>query len=187
MTQEQVMAAWRSEVAAAQAALMAQGSIKSAFTIIAANGARHPVSGSWGDDSDKDAVLRLVGLVAVAEAAVAILWCAEAWMVLGNPNLDLAPSESERRQEVLLSAIAFRSPDTGEKLHYVSIRHIARDIGGAVSGVSDVDLPPGVEAEGHLAGLLPAEPPTLAERRHAREQIQRATKRIDRGRPPFVH
>jgi hypothetical protein len=187
MTQEQMMAAWRGEVAAAQGRLMAQGSIKSMFTVVAANGARYPVSGSWGDDGDKDALLRLVGLVAVAEAAVAILWVAEAWLVFGNPNLDIAPSESERRQEVLLSAIAFRSPATGEKLHYVSIRHIDRDISGAVTGVSDVDLPPGVEAEGHLTELLPAEPPTLAERRHAREQVQRATKRLGRGRHPFVH
>ena len=133
------------------------------------------------------ASLRLVDRGSLLSTFVIFNGAATPKRVIGNPNLDLPPSKSERRQEVLLSAVIGRNTDTGELLHQAAVRHMDRDLAGKLVGLSDVDLPPGVEAQGRLVELLPPETPTLAERRRAREMVHRATKRIVRGRPPFLN
>ena len=187
MTRDEMLAAWHIETVSASLRLVDRGSLLSTFVIF--NGAATPrrVTADWNDNAGRDDLFRLVGLIAIAEAAVAIVWLSEAWVVLGNPNLELPPSKSERRQEVLLSAVIGRNTDTGELLHQAAVRHMDRDLAGKLVGLSDMDLPPGVEAQGRLVELLPPETPTLAERRRAREMVHRATKRIVRGRPPFLY
>jgi hypothetical protein len=183
---DELLAVWRIESAAAERSLLDNGSLTSTFTVYGRDGRPTPVSGAWDDDGGKDGLFGLVSLIAIAEGAAAITWVSESWIVLGTPNLDLPPSNSERRQEVLLSAVVGRESDTGEVIHYASIRRMDRDFANKLFAFSDMELPADVEAQGRLVELLPPEILTLADRRRARELIRRATKRIRRGRPPFV-
>ncbi len=115
----------------------------------------------------------------------------EAWLVLGDVAPGLSASQSERRVEVLLVSCVARVDEAIQET--VSVREIARDLVGAVVGLRDLAVPglggtglQGMDLEGRMMDLLPAEPPTFAERRRARDMVDRVAKRLARGQAAFA-
>ena len=81
----------------------------------------------------------------------------------------------------------------GALLQKVSVREIERDLVGAVPGLREVAVTglggtglQNMDLEGRLMGLLSAEPPTFAERRRARDMVDRVAKRRARGQMAFT-
>jgi hypothetical protein len=69
----------------------------------------------------------------------------------------------------------------------MSLREIVRGDDGKATGTTPITIPEGDgELEGPMSELLPKTPPTPAERRAARSQIERATKRLTKGKPAFA-
>jgi hypothetical protein len=69
----------------------------------------------------------------------------------------------------------------------MSLREIVRGDGGEAIGTTQITIPEGDgELEGPMSELLPKTLPTPAERRAARSQIERAAKRLTKGKSPFA-
>ena len=179
------------DVAHAEMTLMEEGAVQPLFAIVDAQGRTRTVAADFSTEDAKGVTLAIVRFMCAAEAAVAVFHRVEAWMVLGDIALEISPAQSERRIEVLL-VIGVARVD-GMIMQKVSMRKIERDLMGAVSGLRDrpiTDLDSAelqrVPLEGRLVNLLPAAPPTFAERRRARDIVDRVAKRMARGQTAFV-
>ncbi len=109
----------------------------------------------------------------------------------GDVTPGLSASQIERRVEVLLVSCVARVDEAIQQK--MSVREIARDLVGAVAGLRDLAVPglrgtglQGMDLEGPMMDLLPAEPPTFAERRRARDMVDRLAKRLARGQAAFA-
>jgi len=133
----------------------------------------------------------IVRLMCAADGAVVVFHRVEAWLVLDDKTLGVSASQSERRVEVLLVFCVARV--NGAINQMASVREIERDLVGAVSGLRYVEAPglggtglQDMDLHGRMADLLPAEPPTFAERRRARDMVDRMKKRLARGQAAFA-
>ena len=191
MTPEIFATRFERDVAHAEMTLMEEGTVQPLFAIVDAQGRTRTVAADFSTEDAKGITLTIVRFMCAAEAAVAVFHQVEAWMVLDDIALETSPSQSERRIEVLL-VIGIARVD-GTIMQKVSIRKIERDLIGAVSGLRDRPINDWddeelqrVPLEGRLVDLLPAEAPTFAERRKARDIINRIAKRMARGQTTFV-
>jgi hypothetical protein len=172
-------------VADAQQALVESGSLAPMYLVVDRIGHGQLVEADNSTPERKTASMELVRLLAVAADAELVLSRAEAWIVLGDYTPGLAPSRSDRRREVVAVLASARINDT--IVSRMSLREIVRGDDGAAIGTTPISLPEGDgELEGPMSELLPKTPPTPAERRAARSRIERATKRLTRGKPAFA-
>lgn len=166
--------------------LLQEGIVHPLFVVVCRDGRNIPVVADFTDENSKIASFAVVRLACVAEDAVMVVHRTEAWVVIGDLAPGIAPSQSERRVEVLLVILSARNGE--DVVQHTGVREILRAADGTVSGLKDVDLPGGDMAmQGRMGDLLHAGRPSSAERRAARAMLERVTKRIARGKPPFVH
>jgi hypothetical protein len=134
----------------------------------------------------KHVSLELARLTAIASDADLVCHRTEAWMVVGETPPGIAPSESDRRREVVLVMCVARDEGGATTCRH-TIREIVRGADGAATGTRPLEIS---EGDGDLGGplmdLLPPDPPAPAERRAARAIIERAAKRMARGKSAFV-
>jgi hypothetical protein len=125
-------------------------------------------------------------LTTIATDAELVSHRTEAWIVLGETTLGVAPSQSDRRREVVVVLGAARGED-GTILSRFAAREIIRGEDGVATGTRPLDVPDNAGALcGPLSELSQPDPPTPAERRAARATVERATKRMARGKAAFI-
>lgn len=182
---------WRLDIEFAERQLLEQGSLSTMFVIHGRSMAPLSISGTWETPEGKAAFYDMARLACIANDAIGVASMAEAWMVLGEPSLEVPPSESERRQECMIVLMVGRLPETGNPVHLVSIKRIERGSDGKIIGLTPIDLPdddtPGVGMGGEMLAMLPPETPSAAVRRKARAALERKMKRMRRGKSPSVH
>ncbi len=191
MTPDALIARFEQDMAHAERTLREEGAVHPLFAVVDAQGRTRPVAADFSSEGAKDVSFAIVRLMCAADAAVAVFHRTEAWLVLGDVAPGLSPSQSERRVEVLLVSCVARVDEVIQQT--VSLREIARDLVGALAGLRDLAVPGlggtglhGMGLEGRMMDLLPAEPPTFAERRRARDLVDRVAKRLARGRAAFA-
>jgi hypothetical protein len=99
---------------------------------------------------------RFLRLACIAHEAVAVSFLAEAWMVDGDSAV--APSESERRREILSVLLSYR--DHANILGYSCMDELLRDAEGKICGFDTLTDEPTNTSQGELANLLEAVMPT---------------------------
>lgn len=191
MTPDALIARFEYDVAHAERTLREDGAVHPLFAVVDAQGRTRPVAADFSSEDAKDASFAIVRLMCAADDAVAVFHRSEAWLVLGDVAPGLSAFQSKRRVEVLLVSCVARVDEAIQQK--VSVREIARDLVGAVVGLRGVAVPglggPGLQSmdlEGRIMDLLPAEPPTFAERRRARDMVDRVAKRLARGQAAFA-
>lgn len=196
MTPDALIARFDQDMAHAEWTLREEGAVHPLFAVVDAQGRTRPVAADFSSEEAKDVSFAVVRLMCAADAAVAVFHRTEAWLVLGDVAPGLSASQSERRVEVLLVSCVARVDEAIQQK--VSVREIARDLVGAVAGLRDLAVPglggtglqgmdlEGINLEGRMMDLLPAEPPTFAERRRARDMVARVAKRLARGQAAFA-
>ena len=191
MTPDALIERFEYDVAHAERTLREEGAVHPLFTVVDAQGRTRPVAADFSSKEAKDVSFAIVRLICAADAAVAVFHRTEAWLVLGDVAPGLSASQSERRVEVLLVSCLARVE--GVIQQKVSVREIERDLVGAVSGLCDLAVPGlggtglrGMDLEGRMMELLSVEPPTFAERRRARDSVDRVAKRLARGQAAFA-
>ena len=167
------------------AALMSRGTLTNTISLIADGRRRLTLPGGWANDADRAAILEGLRLMATAEAAVGLIWAAEAWAVLDSPDINLRASQSDRREEALI-VLAMARID-GDIISAHRIRRIQRDLQGTITGLPEAAFPADGEMTfgGAIADILPTATPSPADRRAARAALERATKRTRRGKAAF--
>lgn len=171
----------------ADQALVEYGRLDPMYLVVDHKGMGQLVGADNSTPERKEASWELVKLLAVAADAELVLSRAEAWIVLGDPVPGVAPSQSDRRREVITVFASARID--GRIVSRMSLREISRGPDGKPTGTVPVELPDGDDGnglEGPMAQLLPPRPPTAAERRAARATIERATKRLSKGKSAFA-
>jgi len=191
MTPDALITRFEHDMEHAERTLREEGTVHPLFTVVDAQGRTRPVAANFSSEEAKDASFAIVRLMCVADAAVAVFHRSEAWLVLGDVAPGISASQSERRVEVLLVSCVARLEEAIQQ--EVSVREIKREIVGAVSGLRGVAVPglgcpglQGMDLKGRMMTLLSAEPPTFAERRRARDLVDRAAKRLARGQTAFA-
>jgi len=191
MTPDALITCFEHDVVHAERTLHEEGTVHPLFAVVDAQGRTRPVAADFSSEEAKDASFAIVRLMCMADDAVAVLHRSEAWLVLGDVAPGLSAFQSERRVEVLLVSCVARVDEAIQQK--VSVREIERDLVGAVSGLRGVAVPrlggprlQGMGLKGRMMTLLSAEPPTFAERRRARDLVDRAAKRLARGQTAFA-
>ncbi len=191
MTPDALIARFERDMAHAERTLREEGTVHPLFAVVDAQGRTRPVAADFSSREAKDVSFAIVRLMCAADAAVAVFHRTEAWLVLGDVAPGLSASQSERRVEVLLVSCVARVDEVIQQK--LSVREIERDLVGAVSGLRDLAVPglggtglQGMDLEGRMMDLLPAETPTFAERRRARDLVDRVAKRLARGQAAFA-
>ena len=191
MSPDALLTRFEQNMAHAERILGEEGTVHPLFAVVDAQGRTRPVAADFSSEDAKDASFAIVRLMCAADDAVAVFHQSEAWLVLGDVAPGISASRSERRVEVLLVSCVARVD--GAIQQKVSVREIERDLVGAMSGLCDVAMLglsgpglQGMDLEGRMMDLLPTEPPTFAERRRARDMLDRAVKRLARGQTVFV-
>lgn len=186
MTPEALIARFEHEVAHAERTLGEEGTVYPLFAVVDAQGRTRPVSVDFSSEDTKEVSFAIVRLICVADAAVAVFHRVEAWLESDDMAPDLSASQGERRVEVLLVFGVARVDGAIKQM--VRAREIKRDLVGTLSGLYDVAMTglggAGLQAtdlQGRMTDLIPAEPPTFAERRRARDMVDRIAKRLSRG------
>jgi hypothetical protein len=173
-------------VADADLALTVSGHVDPLYLIVDRAGRGQLVAANNSSAENKTATMELVRLLAIAADAELVLNRGEAWLTLGDPVPGVPPSKSDRRREVVSVIASARVGTT--ILSRMSAREIVRGPDGKATGTVHLYVPDtdDEEFEGHMSELLPRETPTAAERRAARAIIERAQKRMGRGKSAFV-
>lgn len=184
-TREAMEARWRHDVAWAEREMLAGRGVPLMAVVHGRQGGIQPVLGQGNSQEEKDGFFLLVRLLALAEEAPAVVMFGEAWAVIGDVDMSVAPSQSSRRVEVVVVILAGRLP-SGEEIELIQFQKVNRGEGGAVTSLEPLELPVGTSHRmfGRLGELLPREAPTMEARRKARADAQRVIKRIRRGQPP---
>ena len=173
-------------VAEADQALVEGGRVDPLYLIVGRDLRAQFIGADHTSPERKHVSMELARLAAIAADAEIVIHRTEAWIVLGDATPGVPPSMSDRRREVVLVLGAARDAD-GAILMRLSAREILRAADGAATGTGPLDVPDdGGELLGPLGNLLPPDPPTPSERRAARATIERATKRMARGKAAFV-
>lgn len=191
MTPDALITRFEWDVAHAARTLREEGTVHPLFAVVDGHGRTRPVAADFSSEEAKGVSFAIVRLMCTADSAVAVFHRSEAWLVLGDTAPGLSASQSERRIEALLvSCMARVGGATQQK---VSLRGIERDLTGAVAGLHDLAVPglggagmQGIELQGRIMDLLPAEPPNFAERRRARDMVDQVAKRLARGQAAFA-
>ena len=191
MTPDALIARFEQDMAHAERTLREEGAVHPLFAVVDTQGRTRPVAADFSSEEAKDVSFAIVRLMCAADAAVAVFHRTEAWLVLGDVAPGLSVSQSERRVEVLLVSCVARVDEAIQQT--MSVREIERDLVGGVAGLRDLAVPglggtglQGMDLGGRMMDLLPAEPPTFAERRRARDLVDRVAKRLARGQAPFA-
>jgi hypothetical protein len=186
MTPDELDHQFADVVAAADQALADDGQVDPAYLIIDRSRRAQIVAADHTSPERKYESNKLARLVAVAADAEIVVLRSEAWIVVGDTTLDVPPSKSDRRREVVL-VIAVARGDAGGLLTRFSSREIVRGDDGTAIGTQSLHVPDdGGELLGPHGELLRAERPTPAERRAARAILERVTKRLSRGKSAFA-
>ena len=192
MTLDNFIICFEHASAHAETTLLAEGMVYPLFTIVNRRGHVRPVAADFTSEATKGMSLAVVRTMCVAEAATAIFHHSEAWAVLGSDVASgVNSSESGQRIEVLLVAGTVRVGSTVKQK--LRIREIERNLLGVISGLRDIPVSAlggmGIQhlpLQGRLVELLPAEPPTFANRWRARGRMAQVTKCLARGRSAFA-
>ncbi len=190
-SQHALVARFEQDVAHAERTLLEEGTVHPLFAVVDEHGRTRPVVADFSSDEAKNISFAIVRLMCGVDAAEVVFHRTEAWLVLGDVAPGLNASQSERRIEVLLVSCVARVDGTiQQKVH---VREIERDLVGAVTVLRDAALPglgsagmQGMDLQGRIMDLLPAEPPSFAERRRARDRMDQVTKRLARGQAAFA-
>ena len=173
-------------VAEADQALVEGGRVDPLYLIVGRDLRAQFIGADHTSPERKHVSMELAKLAAIAADAEIVIHRTEAWIVLGDATPGVPPSMSDRRREVVLVLGAARDAD-GAILMRLSAREIPRAEDGAATDTVPLDVPEeGGELLGPLGNLLRPDSPTQAERRAARATIERATKRMARGKAAFV-
>lgn len=163
--------------------LLEQGQLPFVFTLVDKQGRTLPILGAMPDNDLKAMVYDFVRLNAIAHNAVAIIEVIESWIVFGEIEPGLTPSQSNNRREVVLVIVALQDPGGGELLGKNEMREIIRDEDGEVISLEHLG-PEGQAAisdlKGPIADLLPKREASLRERRDARAAIDKLRKQMKR-------
>ena len=191
MTLDDFVICFEHASAHAQTTLLAKGTVHPLFTIVDRRGHARPVAADFTSEAAKKMSFAIVHAMCVAEAAIAVFHCAEAWAVLDGVAPNAISLQGGRRIEILLVAGTARVD--GRLAQRLSMRGIERSLLGAVSGLRDIPVSAlgGVDAQhlplqGRVMGLLPAKPPTFVDRWRARGRVGQMAKRLACGRPTFA-
>lgn len=191
MTPEALNARFEHEVAHAERTLGEEGTVYPLFAVVDTQGRTRPVAADFSSEDTKAVSFAIVRLICAADAAVAVFHRVEAWLVSDDMAPGLSASQSERRVEVLLVFGVARVDGTIKQM--VRAREIKRHLVGALSGLCDVAVPglgggglQAMDLQGRMTDLVPAEPPTFAERRRARDMVDRIAKRLSGGEAAFA-
>lgn len=127
-------------------------------------------------DHERDALVSVLRLMAVAHDAFAVAVSAEVWFTDTDCRNGLQPSESPSRREALLVGVMYRDGESGV-FEVRSAREIIRDVSGKIVdlGAPGEPLTPTScdESMGRLARILPPNRPSRRERRIARAVIDK--------------
>ena len=133
-----------------------------------------PLLADFRTEDSKRASLMAARLLCIAEDAWMAMQRLEAWIVVGQPEDGVPPSQSERRKEVVLVSLAGRVG--GRVTRLSSVREILRGADGRPTGLAELDLP-GQQGGGDLGGMayeiLPPVAPTPEQRSMARAALER--------------
>lgn len=193
-TRKELEESWQADLAAAKALLFEVGSVQPVFFVRSREGATVPVQGFWRDNGDKAVVRNIVRLLCVAMDAASIGWVGEAWVVVAPGTLDVAPSKSHRRREVVVASFEARPDDCPEGLRRFEMREIVRDGDGRPSGTAPLDIPEGAQGRSfdmETDDLLPPHRPTRVQRVVAWTALKRLGMELpmellgEAGEPPF--
>ena len=185
MVLDTLVACFEQNVAHAEKMLCEEGTVRPLFTVVDKQGLTRLVVADFSSKEAKDASFAMVRLICAADAAVAVFYRSEAWLVISDAAPCINASPSDQRVEVLLVSCVARVD--GVLMQKVSVREIVRDLVGAVSSVRDVSMPglgdtglQSMDLEGRTMNLLSAEPPTFDERRRARDRVDWLEKQLAR-------
>jgi hypothetical protein len=185
MTPDELDRQFADFVAAADQALADDGHVDPAYLIIDRRGRAQIVAADHTSPERKHVSNEIARLVAIEADAEIIVLRTEAWIVVGDTKLDVPPSQSDRRREVVF-VIAVARGEAGGLLTKFSSREIVRGEDGTATGTQSLYVPDDDgELVGPLGDLLRTERPTPAERRAARAALERVTKRLARGKSAF--
>ena len=191
MNPDALIARFEQDVAHAERTLREEGTVHPLFAVVDAQGRTRPMAADFSSEEAKDVSFAIVRLLCAADAAVAVFHRVEAWLVLGDVATGISASQSERRVEVLLVSCVARVEGAIKQM--VRVREIERDLVGAVAGLRDLAVPglggtglQDMDLQGRMMDLLPAEPPSFAERRRARDRVDQVAKRLHRGQAAFA-
>ena len=191
MNQDDLDRRWAHDLAHAEMTLLKDGEVHPFFVVIGRGGATYPILANFDSPDLKEMTYAMVRCACIAHDAALVISRGEVWMVVGTDLPEgVSPSRSDRRIEaVVVTAAARLGEGDGEVIFRSSLREILRGPDGKATGLRDVVLPEGdeeAEHQGAIVDLLLAERPSPAERRKARDVLERAMKRMGRGKPPFV-
>lgn len=127
-----------------------------------------------GNAVSKASYFRMAQLLAISCDAKAFSMMTEAWMAPADTTV--APSQSERRQEVILVVICYRD-ESSEKQWLGDTAIIERDASGKISGFTDFDSDSIAPEHWRTRDLLPNERPTpavIAEAQQLLDEMLRA-------------
>jgi hypothetical protein len=171
MTPAQFEARWRHDLAHAEATLRKDGFVSPLFVVRGADGTERVIPASFASAEEKALAYDLVRLMAVACDAELVMCRAESWLVLGQLPEGIAPSQSDRRIEVVSLTMSAR---VGKRVvNRSSLREIMRDVDGKPSGLAEVGLPNGkLDMAGPMFELLPPVRPDAGQRAMAAALVQ---------------
>lgn len=122
------------------------------------------IPAGWTDDTEKQRMMALVSVAAVAHDALAISLSTEAWMrtvARRDRETDaehnkraraVPPSEAQDRQEIIITVLTYR--DDADQRHSLSqSSKIIRDAAGQVTGATAMDFSGSIE--GAMTDILP--------------------------------
>jgi hypothetical protein len=171
MTPAQFAARWRHDLCHAEATLRRDGFVSPLFAVLGADGSERVIPASFASPEDKSRAYDLVRLMAIACDAELVMCRAESWLVLGQLPDGIAPSQSDRRIEVVSVVMSAR---VGRRVvQRSSLREIMRDADGKPTGLAEVRLPKGkLDMAGPMFELLPPNRPDAQQQAMAAAVVQ---------------
>lgn len=183
MTPAALATRWRHDLSHAEKTLLRDGFVSPLFVVRGVDGTECVIPASFASPEDKSRAYDLVRLMAVACDAELVMSRAESWLVLGQLPEGIAPSQSERRIEVVSLTMSAR---VGKRVvNRSSLREIMRDTDGKPTGLTEVGLPKGkLDMAGPMFELLPPVRPDAAQRALAAAMVQVMQERAASAKHP---